>query len=241
MIDCLSISKGIARSVDDLLTTRQLQDLLQVDRITIYRMLRDGRLRGFKVGGQWRFLRQEIETWLQGQRADLELAEGLPVAGSEPLSPSKVLPLSCVEAIQGVCSEALDVAAITIDLNGTPLTDISNSCDFCNLILSTDEGRRRCMDAWQFLGHGQIHPCHAGLLRVSAPIEVGGRQVAVTAGCQFGTRLQDDGVQTWVVNLDTLAADLGLREDELRAAADSVRLVPENYLPRVARLLRRVA
>ena len=50
--------------MDDLLTTRQLQDLLQVDRITIYRMLHDGRLRGFKVGGQWRFSRTAIRSWI---------------------------------------------------------------------------------------------------------------------------------------------------------------------------------
>ena len=32
----------------DLLTTRQVQDILKVDRITIYRMLQDGRLKGVK-------------------------------------------------------------------------------------------------------------------------------------------------------------------------------------------------
>ena len=40
--------------MNDLLTTRQIEEILKVDRITIYRMLGDGRLRGFKVGGQWR-------------------------------------------------------------------------------------------------------------------------------------------------------------------------------------------
>jgi excisionase family DNA binding protein len=62
--------------VDDLLTTRQLQDLLRVDRITIYRMLKDGRLRGFKVGGQWRLSRGEIEIWLQEQQSRARWAAG---------------------------------------------------------------------------------------------------------------------------------------------------------------------
>jgi hypothetical protein len=35
-------------ATDALLATRQLQELLQVDRITICRMLDDGRLEGFK-------------------------------------------------------------------------------------------------------------------------------------------------------------------------------------------------
>jgi len=34
---------------------------LQVDRVTIYRMLEDGRLRGFNVRGEWRFHRHEVE------------------------------------------------------------------------------------------------------------------------------------------------------------------------------------
>ena len=54
---------------DELMTTRDLQDFLQVDRTTIYSMLSEGRLPGFRVGGQWRFSRREIEDWLEEQRA----------------------------------------------------------------------------------------------------------------------------------------------------------------------------
>ena len=48
----------------DLLTTTQVQDLLQVDRTTIYRMVESGRLPAIRVGKQWRFSRPEIERWL---------------------------------------------------------------------------------------------------------------------------------------------------------------------------------
>jgi excisionase family DNA binding protein len=234
-----SNSKGIAHSVDDLLTTRQLQDLLQIDRITIYRMLNDGRLSGFKVGGQWRFSQREIETWLHEQRADLEVEKGpSPVIDAEPSA--EVLSLSCVQAIQDVCAEALDIGAVTINLDGTPFTDISNSCEFCNLILSSEEGQRRCVAAWRSTGNGSIQSCHAGLLCVSAPIEVGGQKVAITGGCQFAAQVPEEERQAWRANISTLAADLGLSEGDLRAAADSVRLVPEGHLGRVARLLGRV-
>ena len=37
------------------LTTREMQDLINVDRSTVYRMAEDGRLPGIKVGRQWRF------------------------------------------------------------------------------------------------------------------------------------------------------------------------------------------
>ena len=39
---------------DKLLTTRELEELLQLDRVTIYRMVKDGELPALRVGGQWR-------------------------------------------------------------------------------------------------------------------------------------------------------------------------------------------
>jgi excisionase family DNA binding protein len=241
VVHWLANSKGIAHSVDDLLTTRQLQDLLQVDRITIYRMLNDGRLRGFKVGGQWRFSRREIDAWLQEQQTTLDVAD-VPSLRKEAIPPSpQVLPLSCVQAIQDVCADALDIAAVTTSLEGTPLTDVSNPCDFCSLILSTDEGQHRCRAAWARVGNGQIHACHAGLLCISVPIEISGQAVAITAGCQFVTQPVGGLGPAWQADLLVLAADLGLAERDLGAATDSVRVVTENYLSRVSRLLQRIA
>jgi excisionase family DNA binding protein len=225
----------------DLLTTKQLQGLLQVDRVTIYRMLEDGRLRGFKVGGQWRFSRQEIETWLQQQRVDFGATEALsPTEGL--LAPSaQALPLSCLAAIQELCADALDVAILITDLQGSPLSEISNCCPFCSLILSTYEGRQRCMAAWRQAGQGLIHTCHAGLLCVSAPVRVHGEPIAITSSCQFALQVASDPAQRWQARLSHLASDLRLAERDLEAERDSVRLVPESFLPRVTHLVQRMA
>jgi excisionase family DNA binding protein len=228
--------------VDDLLTTRQLQDLLQVDRITIYRMLHDGRLDGFKVGGQWRFSRQAIEAWLEEQRAGSDVVDSHAFAVDGILPTSQVLPLSCVQAIQGVVADALNVAAVTVDLEDNQLAEVSNSCEFCNLILSTEEGHRRCMAAWKSLGNGgALHVCHAGLLCVSAPIIVNGNKVAISAGCQFAARVPSGDDPAWRAKVPELAAHLGLAEEDLWAAASSVRSVPEGETTHIARLLDRVA
>ena len=226
--------------VDDLLTTRQLQELLQVDRITIYRMLHDGRLRGFKVGGQWRFSRQEIEAWLQEKRVDREVGEA-PVRAAGEAGPSRVLSPSCVQAVQGVCAEALGIGMITIQPGGTPFTEISNSCDFCNIILSSEVGKRQCAAAWRSAGDGKARLCHAGLYCVGASVEVGDRVVAITAGCQFTILDSDVTDPPWRTNLAGLAAGLELSEEDLRAAADSVRLGTDEHLQRTARLVARVA
>jgi excisionase family DNA binding protein len=230
-----------AQGVDDLLTTRQLQDLLQVDRITIYRMLSDGRLHGFKVGGQWRFRRQQIEAWLQEQQSRLNGSDTLPPAGRSTAPSFQVLPLSCINAIQDVFAEALDIAAVTTDLDGSPLSRVSNSCDFCRLILSSDEGRSRCAAAWKQVDAGQAHPCHVGLLCVSAPIQVSDHWVAIAAGCQFVAPQPDGTLQPWHTNLRHVAADLSLAEADLQSAAGTVRVIPEADLRRISRLVMRVA
>ncbi len=51
---------------DKFLTAKQVQELLHVDRTTIYRMLKDGRLTGIKVGQQWRFSASEVDDLLAG-------------------------------------------------------------------------------------------------------------------------------------------------------------------------------
>ena len=219
-------------AVEDLLTVKQLQDLLKVDRITIYRMLGDGRLTGFKVGGQWRFSRRQIDGWLQERQASLDVANDLP-------SDSQALPLHCVQAIQSIYAEALDVAAVTTGPGGAPLTYVSNPCSFCELILSTEQGRRRCAAAWQ-ASTGQpgrldlLRQCHAGLLCAAAPVYVGGQWVASFAACQFT-------VQSPTTGLTALAADLGLDEAGLRTAAGSIRRVPEPTLARITSLVEQVA
>ena len=226
--------------MDDLLTTRQLQELLQVDRITIYRMLHDGRLQGFKVGGQWRFSRQEIEAWLQEKRAsregDGELNRVQEVAGA-----SRILSHSCVQAVQGVCAEALGIGVITIEPDGTPFTEISNSCEFCTLILSSAEGKRRCVAAWQSAADGKPRHCHAGLYCVGSSVDVGDRVVAIIAGCQFADLAPGVEEPSWQFNLTGLADELGLPEEHLRTAAQSVHLDSEENMERIARLLARVA
>ena len=230
--------------MDDLLTTRQLQNLLQLDRVTIYRMLNDGRLPGFKVVGQWRFHRRDIAKLLQEQRADLEVAEA---PQPEALTPSaQVLPLGCIQIIQDVLAEALDIAAITTDLQGQPLTRISNPCRFCQLIQSSAEGQRRCQASWQALAASSerspaLHRCHAGLLYARGRIEVGDEFIAMTFGGQFLTGPVEADGDGPLPRLAALARACGLSEDELRAALPAVHRMEGERTERVVHLLQKVA
>lgn len=227
---------------DLLLTVRQLQQLLKVDRITIYRMLGAGRLPGFKVGGQWRFSRQAIEDWLQAQQADLEAP--LPRAEGEPLPSPDTLPLSCFRAIQEILAQALGVGAVTTGLDGTPLTPVANCSSFCSLILGSDEGGRRCAESWRSWAsgpEGSLRPavCHAGLRYARGRIEVQGVLVAAAHAGQYLERPPTD--VEWTERTHQLAADCSLDAAELRRALDQVPVLDRDAQQRLSRLVKKVA
>jgi excisionase family DNA binding protein len=49
----------------DLLTLSEVSTFLKVPKSTIYKLARERRLPGHKVGKHWRFVREEIEAWVQ--------------------------------------------------------------------------------------------------------------------------------------------------------------------------------
>lgn len=53
---------------DAFYTLKELAALLKVADKTIYSMAQDGQLPGFKVRGQWRFARKDIEAWIEEQK-----------------------------------------------------------------------------------------------------------------------------------------------------------------------------
>lgn len=225
---------------EDLLTVPQLQDLLQVDRVTIYRMLKRGTLQGVKVGGQWRFRRDQVEAWLEQRKGAGVPAEAIPPEGEEGwTSDASPLPLSCVLPIQEIFAESLRLAAVTLDVKGTPLTPVSNCSALCALILATDEGRKRCLASWQAARPGEFRPCHAGLLTLGAPVWIEGQQVASVIACQFAVPAGEG--ETWQAHLTALASQLGLDKGTVLAAEASIRTMLGDDLQRLARLLHLVA
>ncbi|MEI8194655.1 MAG: ATPase, T2SS/T4P/T4SS family [Phycisphaerae bacterium] len=62
-----------AQRPDDVLDLDQAIAFLKTTRPTFYRWLRGGKFKGLKVGRQWRFRREDIERFLQGQEPPVEL------------------------------------------------------------------------------------------------------------------------------------------------------------------------
>ena len=49
---------------DDILIISDVANLFKVTEKTVYGLTQKGDLPGFKVGGQWRFLRTAIDSWI---------------------------------------------------------------------------------------------------------------------------------------------------------------------------------
>ena len=48
----------------EVLTVEEVAKLLHLHVMTVYRLAKEGKLPGFKVGGRWRFQREVLEQWM---------------------------------------------------------------------------------------------------------------------------------------------------------------------------------
>lgn len=53
--------------MDDIMTIREVASYLKLAEKTTYRYVLEGKIPGFKVGGAWRFRRDEIERLTRGE------------------------------------------------------------------------------------------------------------------------------------------------------------------------------
>lgn len=70
---------------DDLLTVSEVSRYLRKSTSTIYRLTREGRLPGKKVGGTWRYSRRGLDEWMRTGRAAPDAPTPPPLSAlSEP-------------------------------------------------------------------------------------------------------------------------------------------------------------
>ena len=53
---------------NDILTLKEVAEYLKLAEKTAYRLAAEGKLPGFKVGGSWRFKREDILQWIEEQK-----------------------------------------------------------------------------------------------------------------------------------------------------------------------------
>ncbi|MFQ5435790.1 MAG: PocR ligand-binding domain-containing protein [Anaerolineae bacterium] len=222
--------------MSEFLTTRQVQELFQVDRTTIYRMLKDGRLAGIKIGNRWRFPKSKMDELLSDASAEAE---------PTPLS-LDVLPLTCLQGMQNVSAEAIGICAITTDTAGVPLTQMSHPTRFCRLIQSSETGRAACQADLSRIARraGAPRPqvtCHAGLQCAGEPIAINGTVTAVFIACQYTTTpLNSEGphhIRQVAEAYDLDPADLVEAAAEIPVLDPAQRQKVADWLPKLTRTL----
>jgi len=223
--------------MDDLLTTRQVQDILRVDRTTVYRMIKNGRLAGVKVGNQWRFHQRDVELLLG-------LAPKSEPSAVSQQKPFENLPINCLQSVQDVCAEIANIGAITTDQNGVPLTDLSNCGQFCALIQSAESGKKACLAAWHKISkqtdeRPQFFTCHAGLQYARARIHLDDAEWSMIIAGQFYTTPPNHPVRDEEIR--QLAARHNLDGDQLVEASHNLVLLDKRKQREITRWLKKVA
>ncbi|WP_018416238.1 methylation-associated defense system helix-turn-helix domain-containing protein MAD1 [Teredinibacter turnerae] len=57
---------------DQILTLKEVAAYLKLAEKTAYKLAAAGKLPGFKVGGSWRFKREDIDRWIEEQKKRAE-------------------------------------------------------------------------------------------------------------------------------------------------------------------------
>jgi excisionase family DNA binding protein len=161
-----------------LLTALEVQELLHIDRSTVYRMAEDGRLPAIRVGRSWRFPADRIDALLDSGPAEgTSQAPTSPATGSPAFSvlprqapvsePDDATARSADPSLNtGAASAAVEVAAdllgvmmVVTDMHGRPVTDVANQCGWFAARADSPDVLDTCVTEWRDLAdHPDLTP-----------------------------------------------------------------------------------
>ncbi len=239
----------------DLLTTKQVQTLLRVDRTTIYRMVESGQLPAIRVGKQWRFAKGDVEKWLRAARTQ-HYAQAIATPGeagassgaAEPPSATSpdlqaLLPLPCVQLIQDTFADMLGVMILTTDMQGRPITRISNPCGyFTSLVEQDPRVVEQCIHTWQQLaGDPALAPKFS-----TSELELLCARGAIHVGTELKGMVIVGGIapENWPPSTERMAAiaeTLDLNATAVQAGIDAVYRLDRTAQTRVLGFVQRIA
>jgi excisionase family DNA binding protein len=222
--------------VAGLLTTRELQELIKVDRSTIYRMAESGRIPAVKVGRQWRFPEAAVAEWLAGPA----VASAAPGAGgiTELVDP---FPTDCIQPVADLTAEMLGVMIIITDIDGRPLTRPSRPCGLFSAIDAVPGAVPHCIAGWRDLATSldletELLPSPLGLLCARSFIRGGTdlRGMVIVGGIAPDDWPPDED------RIRQLASGLGMDPADFARHMDEVYVVDETQRQRILTMLPRI-
>lgn len=231
-----------------LLTTRDVQELIRVDRSTIYRMAEDGRIPAVKVGRQWRFPEDQITGWLRGRAVPASSgAEEGALGTGEPLA--DLLPREAMQALADLIGDLLGVMVILTEMDGTPITRVANPCGMFRAVEEVPGALDTCIAGWREFGESmdltvRFVPSHLGFLCARGFVRVGQelKGMVIVGG------IEPDDWPPADEQVAEMAGGLGMPPSDLAAHLAEVYRVDEEQrrwilavLPRIGDLVSRLA
>jgi excisionase family DNA binding protein len=231
--------------MSEMLTAKEMQDRLQVDRSTIYRMAEAGRLPAIKVGKQWRFPADKVDTWFEKQMSMNQPSQIMPASidlNGRVENLSDILPVECVQLIQDTFAELLGVMLVVTDIDGKPITEISNPCNLFSVVSQVPDALEKCIHSWSSLAttidlEPKFSESHLGLLCSRAMVRVGTElQGMVVAGCVAPENWPPDNEE-----VDQIALDMGVDQSLISPHLDNVFKLSPDQRVQVLKQLQRIA
>ena len=165
------------------------------------------------------------------------------VNNTNKLSLAEIISVEMLQDMQNLIVAMLGITLIVTDENGIPITGWSAESPYCDSIMhSTDLGGKLCAQcvksgiakAVQKKGV-TINYCHAGVMACVAPIVLNDRIVGGIVASQILTEKLDKEA------IHANAEDLMMNEDDLRAAADKIKIYSQQDIENICNFVQQIA
>lgn len=150
-----------------------------------------------------------------------------------------VIDINLLQKFQDNFAESMDIASVTVDINGNPVTKPSSYTSFCmDFTHSTTTGDNRCAESHRKggeeavrTGRPYVYICHAGIIDFAAPILVDGIQIGTILGGQVLTSTPDES------KFRQTAKEIGVDENGYVEAVNKIKITNEKNVKAAAEVL----
>lgn len=159
--------------------------------------------------------------------------------GIQNIEIKDVIDIEILQKFQDNFAISMDVASVTVDIHGNPVTKPSSYTRFCqDFTHSTTTGDNRCAESHKRggeeatrTGRPYVYTCHAGLIDFAAPIMVDGKQIGTILGGQVLT------AQPELSKYKKIANEIGVNEEGYVDAVQKVKVTTERNVTAAAEVL----
>jgi len=150
-----------------------------------------------------------------------------------------VIDIKLLQRFQNNFAESMDIASVTVDRSGNPVTTPSGYTSFCSdFIHTTNIDDNRCAESHRKggeeaarIGKPYIYTCHAGLIDFAAPILIEGKQIGTILGGQVLIKKPEQ------LRYIQIAKEIGVDESKFVESVGKIKVITEKNVMAAAEVL----